>query len=563
MKSIKILFFIVIVIFFYTCKKDEVSEKYNISGYVQKGPFVSGSQITVQELDNSFTPTGKTYQTVISDDFGSFTLNPEISSPNIEIIATGFYYNEVNGELSEANITLRTIAEIEKSSNINVNILTTLVEDRIKYLITKEGNTFSAAKNKAEKEILAVFNITNNIASFDQLNISKDGEGNAVLLAISALLQYDNSEAELSELISKLSTDIKNDGKLDDADIKNKIKLNNTLLSINRIRINMKNRYSALGLSISVPAFEDYLDFDGDDTLNMLDQDQYILVNTGEVVPWSTDDYGKISIFKNKLWAIVTSSGSTYEVWSSANGTDWKNDTILSVKFDAKPAIIEYNNKLWLVSNSIWNSEDGKNWIKVSDYVPWTYLVRITNTCEVFKNKLFVIANSYRSGNLEYDVFSTTDGTTWNIENNEGLWRNRINSSTYVFNSKIWLCGGNMEIESSDYLNDIWYSDNGSSWTQAYSPNSFEPTWGHTSEIFDDKVWVISTEGIWCSDNGTDFKYAMNTPVSDIYPFYTSCEFDNKMFLITRYRLSSTFPNEEYSDIQISYLIKFSDWMNM
>ncbi len=71
-------------------------DTYSAIGFVQKGPFISGSSITIQELDNKLDPTGISYQTETIDDFGSFSIGSKIKTKYVEIIATGYYFNEVH-----------------------------------------------------------------------------------------------------------------------------------------------------------------------------------------------------------------------------------------------------------------------------------------------------------------------------------------------------------------------------------------------------------------------------------------------------------------------------------
>ncbi len=242
---------------------------YAISGYIQKGPFISGSSITIQELDDNLDPTGISYQTTTSDDFGSFSLGSQIESRYVEVIATGFYFDEVAGSLSAANITLRTLSDLSTSEDVNVNVLTTLERDRIKYLVTNEGLTFTEARTQAEIEVLSIFNISgDNISTFDQMDISQEGESNAVLLAVSVILQDDNTVAQLSEIISKINLDIKEDGTLDNSTYIDEIKNNSMNLNLDAVRANLGNRYKSLGLTVTIPGFEAYVDSDGDGILN-------------------------------------------------------------------------------------------------------------------------------------------------------------------------------------------------------------------------------------------------------------------------------------------------------
>ena len=129
---------------------------YNINGAVQKGPFVLGTTITIQELDQNLAPTGKTYSTETVDDLGKFTLQSIFTSPYVEITASGYYFDEVVGLLSTAPLTLRAIACLSDSTNVNVNILTTLEKKRLVYLV-QSGKTFSEAKIQSEGEVLNIF----------------------------------------------------------------------------------------------------------------------------------------------------------------------------------------------------------------------------------------------------------------------------------------------------------------------------------------------------------------------------------------------------------------------
>lgn len=252
---------------------------YNINGAVQKGPFVIGTTITIQELDKNLTPTGKTYSTQTTDDLGKFALQSKLSSPYAEIIASGYYFDEVTGALSTAPLTLRTLTDLSHGVNVNVNILTTLEKKRLVYLIGT-GKSFVDAKTQAEGEILNIFNIKDNLSYFEEMDISIQGNNNAILLAISALLNKmavskaantGTIVAELSQLIETVALDIESDGVLDNAVHKSAIIQNSRNLHLALVKQNLVQRYSALGVSITVPPFEDYIDSDGDGTLNKAD----------------------------------------------------------------------------------------------------------------------------------------------------------------------------------------------------------------------------------------------------------------------------------------------------
>jgi len=232
----------------------------NITGHVQKGPFISGSSIILYDFQADLTPSGKSFNTVITDNKGTFNLdNITLSSNFAAIRADGFYFNEISGKQSAAQITLNALVDLSGKNTINVNLLTHLEKARVEYLI-KTGKSFSEAKIQTQSEILGIFGFqSSGIKSAEDLNITQDGEDNAKLLAITAILQGDHHEAELTELLSKISEDIKADGKLDDTTLSSELINQSRFLDTTMIKSNLIKRYSEGGLNPIIPNFGKYV----------------------------------------------------------------------------------------------------------------------------------------------------------------------------------------------------------------------------------------------------------------------------------------------------------------
>jgi hypothetical protein len=254
---------LIIFILFVSCDKedtDDLLKKEAIGGFVQKGPFISGTSILISELKNDLSPTGKLFNTQITDNKGKFEINNiELVSNFISIRADGFYYNEVLGEKSGSQITLYAISDISDKSAININLLSHLEKSRVEYLIS-QGESFSDAKNQAQSEILAMFKFAiDSIDLSEQLDITKEGNGNAILLAASLILQGHRTEGELTELLSNISTDLREDGVLDESSLTTQLINHAVYLNKTSIRNNLIERYSELGLSVQIPDFEKYI----------------------------------------------------------------------------------------------------------------------------------------------------------------------------------------------------------------------------------------------------------------------------------------------------------------
>ncbi|MFA9392220.1 MAG: hypothetical protein ACERKD_20580 [Prolixibacteraceae bacterium] len=234
------------------CNKDDTTDFYSISGFAQKGPFINGSNVVVYEFDNMYKQTGKSFVST-TESTGGFELeNIPLSSPYIGITADGFYFNENSGELSTERLSLKAIADISNETSLNVNILTHLEYERVRFLIANEKYTINEAKQKAQQEILTIFNMDDsNLDNAEKLDIRNSREGDSKLLAISLILQGNNSTSELSKLLADFVSDIKEDGILNDTLIQSNIVGQAQSLNCDKIRQNLVEKYSELGLEFS------------------------------------------------------------------------------------------------------------------------------------------------------------------------------------------------------------------------------------------------------------------------------------------------------------------------
>lgn len=265
------IFFITCLILF-SCSKDEpiIEEEekeeientntVDINGLTEKGPYLSGSTITINELNNNFAPTGRVFNTQIIKDDGSFELNGiELNSNYLSLSANGFYFNEVANDNSEAQLTMHAISDVSDASSININVITTLEKNRVEYLVAN-GSTFAQAKLKALNEVLDIFEISDNDFEAEDLTIGKAGDANAKLLAVSVILQGFLPIADLSELLSKISLDLREDGTLDDITLGEQLVYNANRISLTDIRNNLEERFQNIDNNDAVvPPFEDYV----------------------------------------------------------------------------------------------------------------------------------------------------------------------------------------------------------------------------------------------------------------------------------------------------------------
>jgi hypothetical protein len=197
------------------------------NSFVQKGPYIRFSTVTVDELDQTLNPAGSTYTYQTNTDIGTFSPIDDFHSPYLSLTASGGYFDEIANAVSTDPLTLREYADLSSNTSVNINILTTLAYQRIKTLVSQSQMDFSAARAQAAKEVLAAFHIRNiPFIDFSGLNISRSGDNDSILMAISSIfLQAATTRApadsltttgELTKLIDSFATDLADNGVIDD-----------------------------------------------------------------------------------------------------------------------------------------------------------------------------------------------------------------------------------------------------------------------------------------------------------------------------------------------------------
>ncbi|MDL2228360.1 hypothetical protein LJC25_04670 [Bacteroidales bacterium OttesenSCG-928-K03] len=245
------------------------TEIYSLTGKVQKGPFVKGATITINELNESLNQTGKTFITSTSNNDGSFEIKNMVLESNLVLLtASGYYYNEAMDELSRSQITLQAITNLEEESSVNVNVFTHIIKGRIETLMAS-GKDFNTALLTAQQEFLRFLGVDeSSIENFSDLTIVGNTENDAALLAFSIFVQRYSGHSDivpqlyamLTQLLNNLQEDFKDNGEIDNRDLIDELLENISSIYFVNVRTCLERKYAELGFeNIIIPNFEKYV----------------------------------------------------------------------------------------------------------------------------------------------------------------------------------------------------------------------------------------------------------------------------------------------------------------
>lgn len=261
-----------------------------ISGVAQKGQFLRGSSITIYALDKTLNASGLSYPTQTTDDLGSFSVS-NVNADFIDVKANGYYYNENKRETSKSTINLQALAET--SSNVNVNLLTTLAYNRIKHLVAA-GSKFSDAQSRAQIEVLTALGLGNSTtANFTEMNIAGSGDANGLLLAASLLIQQDRNVGDVSKLISDIASDLEEDGLLSD-DLNQEIHKKERYIYVGEVINGLIEFYEKNKVeNFNIPTFYKFLDTDGDGKMDGTAEYIFKCIDPADVMPANLDEINR------------------------------------------------------------------------------------------------------------------------------------------------------------------------------------------------------------------------------------------------------------------------------
>ena len=242
---------------------------------------------------------------------------------------------------------------------------------------------------------------------------------------------------------------------------------------------------------------------------------------------------------------------------SGTHQYEWKPGTYPS----ALVPLVAFNNDLWMVGQKMaWSSKDGVKW-EMHPKKDWGE--RISMAQVFFKNKFWV------SGGMEYatntflnEIWSSADGKTWTRSVTNAEWSPRKGHTVVVFDNRLWLFGGETGVDKdrspNQFVNDIWSSTDGIRWTKEADSAPWPVRGNPRVLVFKNDLWLVGGQGksdIWRSKDGKKWtQIDSDCPWNDRYD-YGATSFDNLLWI---YGGRESNPRNAYKDVWFS--IDGSNW---
>ena len=143
--------------------------------------------------------------------------------------------------------------------------------------------------------------------------------------------------------------------------------------------------------------------------------------------------------------------------------------------------------------NDVWVSDDGLEWTEVTSAAPW--LPRAYPGVVALDDALYMLG-----GEGLADVWQTSDGKQWTEVNPEADWKPRFGFGRLAFDGNLWVFGGWIGDDTTNAVNDVWFSTDGVVWQQQAEHAAWEPR-SPVSVVFDDSIWIFSGKHTGAEDN--------------------------------------------------------------
>lgn len=259
-------------------------------------------------------------------------------------------------------------------------------------------------------------------------------------------------------------------------------------------------------------------------------------VKVADKAGWQPRDSQGEVVYKDRLWVLGgwfnSYAAPPRDVWNSVDGKAW---TLVQKeaawKHSDLPMTLAFADRMWLMggwyngrlpghsaSSEVWSSTDGVTWEQATAKAGWT--PRLASAAVEFKGRMWILGGieDYYFGDersLKNDVWSSADGREWKQATAAAPWAPRAYHQAAVLGGKMYVFGGGNYVPKYQATSDVWSSEDGEHWTQETASASWHPRLWFSSVTYRDRIWVLggwsnnpskNWNDVWYTSDGKDWR---------------------------------------------------------
>ncbi|MGY0391861.1 Kelch repeat-containing protein [Bizionia sp. KMM 8389] len=214
-------------------------------------------------------------------------------------------------------------------------------------------------------------------------------------------------------------------------------------------------------------------------------------------------------------------------------------------------------------TNELWKSDNGINWSTVYTEGTLTASGRHEHTLSVYNGKMYLIGGRDNADNILSDIWVTDNGINWTRLLENAPFGPVSGHSTLVFNNKMYVIGINMNTGNTQ----IWSTTDAINWT-AENTNAFPALKRYKAAVKDNMMFVIGgdkitselSNDIWRSNNGVNWELVTQTSTTlPALKRHTVTVFNNKIFVIGGHTSTAEHTNSIYYSSDLKNWFKYTN----
>lgn len=294
----------------------------------------------------------------------------------------------------------------------------------------------------------------------------------------------------------------------------------------------------------------------------MCQPEQPTWVKVTDHAEWTPRDSCGEVVFGGKMWLLGGWFDSNIigprDVWSSADGRTWELVTqTAGWKHGDLPTTLVYKDRMWFMggwyagrlpeasaSNEVWSSTDGASWECVTPGAAWS--PRLGAAGVVFRDKMWILGGveQYFHGeerHLRNDVWCSSDGANWTQATAAAPWAGRAFHGALAFKDRLWVFGGGNYLPTYTGYNDVWSSADGVTWTKVTDHAPWPPRIWFSAAVHRDRMWLLggwsnnpsrNWNDVWYSEDGSNWKQLETETVWSERHEHSAYVFQDKLWVV-------------------------------